>query len=79
MSKVESLFGGPVLRREVRPEVVEQLRDMLEMAEAGELVGFAGALQLQDNTTSICKVGLKTRALIGAMAECQFDMMQEGF
>ena len=42
MSEVVSLKGGPVIKREADPEVVKSLEKLLELAKAGEVVGFAG-------------------------------------
>jgi len=48
MGEVHSLHGGITGERQVVDGAVEALREMLEMAEAGELIGFAGAYLTHD-------------------------------
>jgi hypothetical protein len=48
MGKVHSLYGAVTGERQVVQSAVEALREMLEMAEAGELIGFAGAYLTHD-------------------------------
>jgi hypothetical protein len=48
MGDVTALYGGVTHERQVVESTVEALREMLEMAEAGELIGFAGAYLTHD-------------------------------
>ena len=73
---VESLFGDPLIKREVHPRVVEVLTQLLEEAEAGELIGFHAAGLYHDETTSNYIMGKFTYRVLGAVTIIQQQMAQ---
>jgi hypothetical protein len=61
--------------REPRAEVVTAARHLLELAEAGEITALAYATRHHDDLTSYCTNGIVSRALIGAVALLQADLV----
>ena len=55
--------------------VIDQCRDLLEMAESGELQGMCGGLQMSDRSTGTLICGEHTTALIGAIEKSKFRML----
>ncbi len=74
---VQSLRGGPVIKREPVPDVVKLFEDLLEAAQSGEIVGFAGAYLHCDDCTSYRRAGMITRGLLGALAIVQYRLLSE--
>jgi len=63
-------------KQEVQTDVVERLRDLLSMAESGEIQGIAYAAAGIDNTviTGFTKNNAQT-AIIGGLARVQHRML----
>lgn len=75
MSNVVGLNGAPVPRAgEPRPEVVERLERLLEMARSGEIQGVGAAVLYRDDSTQVFAVGLATRGMLGAVTMLQIDV-----
>lgn len=72
MGEVRSLYGGDVNGLEPNESCVKVLRELLDMAEAGEITGIACAKLHGDNTGSYTIAGMiGPYSLLGAL-----DMMQ---
>lgn len=52
MTEVVSLRGGVVIRPEPNQSCIDACREMLEMAESGEIVGFVGAMMYGDRSAA---------------------------
>jgi len=68
---VVSLFGGPPSVSTGAPNalVVQELECLLQAAQAGEIVGFAGCYLHRDNVTAFSFAGLVgSYSLIGAIS-----------
>jgi len=77
-SKVVSLKGDPIVAKGTpRPEVIETLEGMLDLAHAGELDGFAAALLFKDDCTSYRISGRLSRGLIGVLEMAKFQMLYD--
>lgn len=70
--KVISLTGGPVGRPERNEVALEILRDILERAEGGDVVGVAVVMLHSDGLSSYRFGGrVGGYGMLGAMAVCQ--------
>ena len=68
--KVVGLHGQVVTDgRTPRPEVVKAARELLEMAESGEIVGFAAAYTFYDDATGARGEGVLGYAAIGRLEQ----------
>lgn len=77
MSKVESLFGGPVTTREPNAICVDTLRDLLERAEAGEIVGVVVAAVHYDGCATFELGGmLGGYSLLGALEMAKLSLAE---
>lgn len=78
MSNVISLNPDqPTYEREVSPHVIEGLEELLQMAKAGELAGFAVALQYYDRTSGFYARGkIGTYGMVGAMTMLQHTICE---
>lgn len=78
MSNVVDLKGHPAMEaRQPRADVIEACEDLLAMAQAGELQGFVAGMQFADGSAGVSRGGSSTMALIGAIEEAKFRMLQE--
>jgi hypothetical protein len=74
MTTVVSLSGAVHSVNGVNENVVECLRDMLMKAEAGEIVGFCGAVQFADNSVGTTLGGYrKPYPIAGALLALATD------
>lgn len=72
---VTPLFANLVpAARESNPAVVAELESLLEMARAGELVGFACAVAFCGDLTSWRRAGRQTRSLLGVLELMKHEM-----
>ncbi len=75
-NKVEALFGGVVPGTfTTHPGLIEELKELLEAAEAGEIVGLAGAVMYRDETAAPRIIGLSNRSLLGTLVCVQHDLV----
>ncbi len=65
--KVVSINGGDMPTRESSEELTKTIRHLLEMAEAGEIVGFAGVVMFADEGTQRIIVGTAHPGQLGAL------------
>lgn len=78
MTNVVGINGElPPEAREPRQDVIDACTDLLEMARTGELQGMVCALQFADGSAGVSRGGSSTMALIGAVEEAKFSMLQE--
>lgn len=59
------------------PDVIDSLKDLLEMAKSGELNGFVIIMSHPGDSSSWGWVGRITRSLIGSVELCKFDLCQK--
>lgn len=78
MSNVEPIRKGMV-SHERKPDTncIELLQEMLDMAKAGELVGFSGAFLYYDGIAARRRAGHSNYALIGAVHTAAHIMTRE--
>jgi len=76
MSEVKSLFGDVIIQREANPDVIRALRQILEMAEAGEVVGFANVCLHCDETASSNIVGSFNRSVLGTVVVVEHKLAE---
>lgn len=62
---------------ESRPEVVEKLTELLEMAKAGELLGIAFVSLHPGDLTTYGTSGRTTRGVLGALALLQHEVCRD--
>jgi hypothetical protein len=68
MSNVVGLRGQAVVdHRVAREEVVAECRDLLERAEAGEIIGVAGVMLYSDESTGYIDAGVATYSMVGRL------------
>lgn len=78
MSNVEPIKPGVMTKeREVDDDTVELLEDMLAMAKAGEISGFAGAILYFDGVAAVRRAGYSGYALMGALMAALHRMQAE--
>lgn len=66
MSKVVSISGGVISDTRIpRQDVIDELRRLLEAAEAGEIVGLALSYNYGDKSTGHCVIGVVSYSMIG--------------
>jgi|GEM_PF-6497717 len=76
MSKVTSLHGGVTGERVPDEATISILREWLEMAESGELVGVVLAGQSFDAAAFYGIAGhVESYSLLGALTEAQSDVL----
>ena len=71
VDNVESLYGDVVISQTPNPATIAVLKDMLEAALSGEIVGFTGAVLHGDRSCSTRYAGLASYALLGALSVAQ--------
>ncbi len=72
--KIMRIEGGKYNAREVDEDVVKAIKNMLEKAEAGVLVGFTGAYLDNTGSTYRIVVGQTSLGLLGAL-----DLARQAF
>lgn len=82
MTNVVNLTGEPVTQADdatpqPNPNVVELAKELLRMAESGELVGFAGVGVNDDEGTYTFTGGFQTAALLGRLEHMKFNIMRD--
>jgi hypothetical protein len=76
MGEVRGLFGDVPQTNEPVPSCVEGLRNLLEQAEAGELVGFAyGAMTRNGNGQNGIGGMIGGYAMLGALELVKVDLI----
>ena len=66
MSKVVSISGGVISDTRIpRQDVIDELRRLLEAAEAGEIVGVALSYSYSDTSSGHCVTGVVSYSMIG--------------
>ena len=81
--KIVSLKGDPIIPKgTVRPDLISDLEQLVEMAKNGQIDGIACALLFSDDCTSYRLKGRANRALIGVINMMEFrllydDMMED--
>jgi hypothetical protein len=78
MTKVIGLHGKEVVDpREPDPEVIKAARDLLELAENGEINGFAASLSFHDHSTGDLYEGVLGMAMVGRLVWLQMQILKE--
>lgn len=78
MTKVVSPTGEPIdASPEPNPNVVELAKDILRMAESGELIGFAGVGATDDDGTYMFRAGYQTVPLVGRLEHLKHKIVSE--
>lgn len=78
-SDVVSLHGNPIFVRGVpRPDVVEMLEEVLELARRGEIHGAHMVLVHDDGVARKAMVGRCNYAAIGCIAVLSAALIEEG-
>lgn len=73
---VSSLFGGPTGQPEPNENCIATLREWLEMAEAGEVVGIAIAGLCHDRTSRYAVSGISGGyGMVGALEIAKADLI----
>lgn len=77
--KVVPISGEGVIIEncDVHEGLVKELEELLERAKSGEIVGLTGALLHHDKSTSYRLAGLGSRALVGALAVAQHELIED--
>lgn len=73
--KIVSLNGGPVVQRKPNEACIDTLRELLEMAESGEIVGLAGAIMYGDGSSAYRISGTVDQYRIIGALECAKGQM----
>ena len=76
MSNVKSLYGGPTGLPERNERAIEVLTDMLQKAQAGEVVGVVVASLHHDGLAG-CRIGgvVGGYSLLGAVEMAKIDLI----
>jgi hypothetical protein len=78
MTNIVSLTGEPIAAApEPNPNVVELAKDILRMAETGELIGLAAVGLTEDEGTYSMRAGYQTCSLVGRLEHMKFKIMAE--
>lgn len=73
---VTALRGGPVLARVPNDGCISYLRNLLEQAESGEVVGFVGSALHGDGKASYVIAGIiGTYALVGGIEMAKAELI----
>lgn len=76
MRNVASMFGGPTGIRTRNESVIEVLRELLEKAEAGEIVGVITAQIYHDGLSGFRIGGLVgSYSMVGALEMAKADLI----
>lgn len=74
---VRSLFGQPIVRREVNPACVKILEQMVEAARSGEVVGVALVAVYSDEGTTTRRGGVLTIGALGQISRLHARVMRD--
>lgn len=78
MTNIDSLTGDPISQSpEPNPNVVELAKDILRMAESGELTGSAGVGLTEEGGTCTFRAGYQECALIGRLEALKQRIIRE--
>lgn len=78
MADIRSLRGEKMSdSREPVQHVVDKARELMAMAESGEIDGFACAMHYHDNGSGFMRTGRLSAALVGSMEIMKTRMIRD--